>query len=282
MPEQTLELLKAGANAHQQDKFRAGNLVTIPAGKDVIVTGDLHGNRRNFERIVNFADLDNNPDTHLVLQEIIHGGPEDEKGGCLSFQILFEAIKLKINHPDNVHILMGNHDTAFISHSEVMKNGKEMNQSMRDALERSFGVRASEIDLEIARTLFAQPLAIKCANRIMLAHSLPSDSAVDDFDIGIFDRNLKVNDIVRPQSAYLWTWGRRQSKKNVDKLAKILDVDMFIVGHQNQPEGFKRISDKLLIIASDHNHGMFVKFNTSDQMTMDQLVSCVTPLASLI
>ena len=282
MSEQTLELLKAGACAHQQDKFRAGNLITIPAGKDVIVSGDLHGNRRNFQRIVNFADLDNNPDTHLVLQEIIHGGPEDEKGGCLSFQVLLEAIELKVAHPDNVHILMGNHDTAFISHSEVMKNGKEMNQSMRDALERCFGIRASEIDLEIARTLFAQPLAIKCENRIMLSHSLPSDNEVYNFDVGILNRKLKVNDIVRPQSAYLWTWGRRQSKETVNKLAKTFDVDIFLVGHQNQPEGFKRISDKLLIIASDHNHGMLVKFNTSNKMNMDQLVSCIIPLASLI
>jgi hypothetical protein len=281
MAQQVLQILKDGASAHQSDKFRKANTVFLPADADVIVSGDLHGNRRNFERIVSLAKLYKNPNTHIILQELIHGGPEDDSGGCLSFQLLIDAVKLKIEYPDNVHFLLGNHDTAFISRSEVMKNGKEMNQSMRDAMKRYFKKESENIDLEMARLLFAQPLAIMCPNRIMISHSLPADRLFEKFEPGILNRHLKVNDIVRPQSAYLFTWGRRQSPEVINKLAGIFDVDTFIVGHQSQPTGFDRYTDKMLIIASDHSHGVVVRFNCSKKYSIDELISCILPLASI-
>ena len=36
-------------------------------------------NRGNFGKIVRMADLANNPDRYVVLQEILHGGPEDDQ-----------------------------------------------------------------------------------------------------------------------------------------------------------------------------------------------------------
>ena len=81
MPETTVELLRAGIQANDADRLRHGNLIRLPADGHAIVTGDIHGHRRNFERVVSFADLENNPDTHVVLQEIIHGGPEGPLGG---------------------------------------------------------------------------------------------------------------------------------------------------------------------------------------------------------
>lgn len=282
MAQETLELFKSGSAANKADKFRKGNIIFLPENATVIATGDLHGNRRNFDRIVRYSDIANNPNTHLILQEIIHGGPEDDFGCCLSFQLLTDAVKLKLQYPDNVHILLGNHDTAFISHSEVMKNGKEMNLSMRDAIKRCFEENSDEIDLEIARFLFSQPLAAKTANRMMLCHSLPADRFVDQFDPAVLNRELKINDIVRPQSAYLFTWGRRQSPETIEKMASLFDVDIFIVGHQTQPNGFNRYNDKMLIIASEHNHGVAVKFNSQKKYSIDDLVDCIIPLASIV
>ena len=133
MPQTIVDLLNKGIEAVNTDKFRRGNVVRLPDKGDLIITGDIHGHRRNFERMVAYADLENNPDRHIVLQEIIHGGPEDSQGGCLSYKLLFDAVRYKLSFPDRVHIIMGNHDTAFISNSEVMKNGKGMNRSMRSA-----------------------------------------------------------------------------------------------------------------------------------------------------
>ncbi|RPJ72591.1 MAG: hypothetical protein EHM20_13575, partial [Alphaproteobacteria bacterium] len=81
MPEKTIELLNRGMEANHADKYRQGNIVCLPSHGSVLVTGDLHGHRRNFERIVALANLAHNKNAHVILQEIIHGGPEDAEGG---------------------------------------------------------------------------------------------------------------------------------------------------------------------------------------------------------
>jgi len=276
-----IELLKTGENANHNDRFRSDNLVLLPNEGDVIVTGDIHGHRRNFEKIVKFADLKNNPDRHVVLQEIIHGGSEDQKGGCLSFELLFDVVKYKIEFPDQLHIILSNHDTAHINNSEVMKAGKEMNLAMHVGLQGYFKKEAEKVDLAIRQFLFSQPLAVKCQNRIWISHSLPADKFVDDFDPGIFYRQLKVNDVVRPNSAYLLTWGRRHKQPALNDLAKLFDVDLFVLGHQPQETGFIKAGENLIIIASDHNHGCFLNFDLARSYNIDELISCIKPLASI-
>jgi hypothetical protein len=135
MPHTIVDLLNEGKEANNADKFRRGNVIYLPASGNLIVTGDIHGHRRNFERMVAFADLDNNPERHIVLQEMIHGGPQDAEGGCLSYRVLFDAVHYKLRFPDRVHIIMGNHDIACINETNVMRGGKEMTRFMRLALE---------------------------------------------------------------------------------------------------------------------------------------------------
>jgi predicted phosphodiesterase len=247
----------------------------------LIITGDIHGHRRNFERITAFADLANNPDRHIVLQEIIHGGPEDSQGGCLSYQLLFDVVRYKLTFPDRVHIIMGNHDTAFINNSEVMKDSKEMNLAMRLALKREFQQAGANVGLAIKQFLFSQPLALRCDNRIWVSHSLPSDRSVDKFDPKILDRKLKINDVVRPGSAYLLTWGRKHSQALLDKMAKLFDVDIFILGHQPQEQGWSQAGDNLIIIASNHNHGCLLSTDLTKSYTIEQLIDSTVPLASI-
>ncbi len=277
----TVDLLKKGVEANNADAFRKGNLIALPADGSAILTGDIHGHRRNFERIVTFADLDHNPKRHVVLQEIIHGGPEDAEGGCLSYKLLFDVIRYKVAFPDRVHVIMGNHDTAFINSSEVMKNGKEMNRAMSSAVEREFGSAGAEIILKIKQFLFSQPLAVRSQNRIWISHSLPGNHAADKFDPAIIDRPLKVNDIVRPGSAYLLTWGRRHSQSLLDKMAEAFDVDNFVLGHQRQEQGWSRAGDNLIIIASDHNHGCLLPVNLAESYTIERLAGSIVPLTSI-
>ena len=281
MPQTIIDLLNKGIEANDADRFRVGNLIHLPADGNLIMTGDIHGHRRNFERILAFADLANNPDRHIVLQEIIHGGPEDSEGGCLSYKLLFDVIRYKVDFPHRVHIIMGNHDTAFINNSKVMKNGKEMNRSMRLALDHQFQQASTDIKLAIRQFLFSQPLAVRCENRIWLSHSLPSDRYVDKFDRQILDKRLKINDIVRPGSAYLLTWGRKMSQALLDKMAKLFDVDIFILGHQPQQQGWKQAGKNLIIIASNHNHGCLLPIDMAKSYTIEELINSIVPLASI-
>lgn len=281
MPQTIIDLLGRATEANNADKYRRGNLVRLPAEGSLIVTGDLHGHRRNFERIITYADLENNPDRHLIFQEIIHGGPEDSCGGCLSYKLLYDVFRYKLSFPDRVHVIMGNHDTAFINNSEVMKDGKEMNRAMRDAMEREFGRAAADIQLATRQLLFSQPLAVRCENRLWISHSLPADRFAGKFDPGIFDRQLKINDVVRPGSAYLLTWGRKHSQALLDKMAAKLDADFFILGHQPQDQGWCRAGKNLIILASNHNHGCLLSIDLAKSYTIEQLVESLVPLASI-
>ncbi len=281
MSQTIIDLLNKGTQANSEDKFRRGNLIQLPAEGDLIITGDLHGHRRNFERTVAFADLAGQPDRHIVFQEIIHGGPEDDEGGCLSYQLLFDIIRYKLSFPDRVHVIMGNHDTAFINNSEVMKDGKEMNRSMRGAIKREYEKDAVKILFAIKQNLFSQPLAVRCENRIWLSHSLPSDRLADKFNPEILNRELKVNDVVKPGSAYLLTWGRKMSQELLDKMAEIFDIDIFVLGHQPQEMGWCQAGENLIIIASNHNHGCLLPVDLAKSYTVEQLIEALVPVASL-
>jgi len=281
MPQTIVDLLNEGKEANNADKFRRGNVIYLPAGGSLVATGDIHGHRRNFDRIVAFADLDNNPERHIVLQEIIHGGAEDTEGGCLSYKLLFDVVRYKLSFPDRVHIIMGNHDISFINNSDVMRGGKEMNRSMRLALEREFKQDGADITLAISQYLLSQPLAVKCENRMWLSHSLPGDRLADKFNRQVLDRPLENDDMVKPGSAYLLTWGRKHTQKTLNKMAELLGVDIFILGHQAQPEGWSRAGENLIIIASDHNHGCLLPVDAGKSYTVETLVESIVPLASI-
>jgi len=281
MPQTIVDLLNEGKEANNADKFRRGNVIYLPAGGSLVATGDIHGHRRNFDRIVAFADLDNNPERHIVLQEIIHGGAEDTEGGCLSYKLLFDVVRYKLSFPDRVHIIMGNHDISFINNSDVMRGGKEMNRSMRLALEREFKQDGADITLAISQYLLSQPLAVKCENRMWLSHSLPGDRLADKFNRQVLDRPLENDDMVKPGSAYLLTWGRKHTQKTLNKMSELLGVDIFILGHQAQPEGWSRAGENLIIIASDHNHGCLLPVDAGKSYTVETLVESIVPLASI-
>ena len=61
--------------------MRDGSLLRFPNYGQVVMTGDLHGQRRNFNRIRKIAALGDNPRRHLILQEACHGGLSYPNGG---------------------------------------------------------------------------------------------------------------------------------------------------------------------------------------------------------
>lgn len=281
MVKEIIELFHLGTVANQNDRYRRHNLIIMPSNGDLVIAGDIHGHRRNFERIVSYSALDKNPNRHLILQEIIHGGPQDRQGGCLSFDLLIDAVKLKVAFPDRVHFLLANHDTAFINDSDVMKAGKEMNALMRAAMRRRFESWTKNVESAIEQFLFSQPLAARCLNRIWISHSLPSDRQADKFDFSVFHRQLKVSDIVKPNSAYLLTWGRGQSNKTFDFFAKQLDVDFLVLGHQLQEDGWTSNNVNMIILDSQHNHGYLLHIKLDSPYTIDKLIGSLVPIASI-
>ncbi|MCK4958356.1 MAG: hypothetical protein KAT00_03130, partial [Planctomycetes bacterium] len=77
------------------------------------------------------------------------------------------------------------------------------------------------------------------------------------------------------------TWGRRHSEKGLARMRELLDVDMFILGHQPQDTGWAVAGKDLLILASDHNHGCLVPLDLAKSYTIEQVIDCIVPLASI-
>jgi hypothetical protein len=281
MAQKTVSLCSQVAELNYSGKFRQGNIIELPSKGRLIVTGDLHGHRKNFKRIIAYADLANNPDTYLIFQEILHGGDEDPHGGCLSFLLFFDILKLKLEFPEQVHLVMGNHDTAIVTDSEVIKGGKEMNDAFKNSLKLCFKSDFYDVNEAIKEYLLSQPLAVKTTSGIWMSHSLPADRYISDFDHEVFDRDLFPDDLLRGEPAYLLTWGRRHAEEKIQEFAEALGVKTFILGHQIQESGFSKAGENLIILTSEHNHGCLMAFDIAKPYTTDELVECIVPLASI-
>ena len=276
-----IELCENGIEQNYSSKYRKGNVIHLPEAGRVLITGDMHGHRRNFEKLVTFADLDNNPDMHVIFQEILHGGPEDDIGGCLSFKLFANILEYQLKYPDQVFLIMGNHDTAIIGNNDVMKGGKEMNQALKAAMKRHFEEEYQQVILKLKAYLLSQPIGVRCDNRIWVSHSLPANRLVDDFDMRIFDKQLALEDVIRHEPLYQLTWGRRHSQETLDKMAQKLDVDFFVLGHQPQDQGWTQAGDNLIILSSDHNHGCLINIDLAKNYSIDELANSVVMLASI-
>ncbi len=276
-----LDALNQGTRANHSDKFRTKNVILLPLSGELVISGDLHGHQRNLDRIITYANLAHHPNRHVVFQEIIHGGATTAEGGCLSYRVLLQVVRYKLQFPDQVHLIIGNHDTAFITNTEVMKDGREMNRAMTLAIKQEFPENHAEISQALQAFLFSQPLAVKTANGLWISHSLPADRWTEEFNPRIFVKPLDLSDCVKPGNVYLLTWGRNMSQPWLNQLATTLKTRLFILGHQPQPQGWNQAGGNLLLIASDHNHGCLVHADLQDQLSMQDLVNSIVPLSSI-
>ena len=99
------------------------------------------------------------------------------------------------------------------------------------------------------------------------------------FDSDIFQRQLTVVDMKSDPSLHALTWDRAHTPKCLELLTECFEADTFIVGHQPQPEGCSAQHDRMIILASDHNHGCYVRFELGRPYSCSELHGMVKPLA---
>jgi hypothetical protein len=64
-------------------------------------------------------------------------------------------------------------------------------------------------------------------------------------------------------------------------MAKVLDADIFVLGHQRQEQGYSQAGHNLIILASDHNHGCILPINVCKTYTVEELLNLIIPLAAI-
>ena len=253
--------------------LRAHQVVNLPADGELWMTGDMHDHRRNFDKLLRVADLANNPQRHLVLHELIHGDYYDATGADLSWVTLHRAAELKLDFPEQVHFMLANHDLAQIHGEGIMKAGASVCEAFTKGVKNQFKEQGTGVNVAITEFLLTLPLAIRCPNGIFCCHSMPTDSQIPTFDYTIFNRELTGPDYARKTGpVYQLIWGRHMTPAGVAPFAEQVGAKVIITGHQPQENGHLANGPHHLIIASDHNQGVFLPIDLGREYTVSDLV----------
>jgi len=280
--DQVLETFQTAAEENQLSTLRQHQVVQLPAEGEVWMTGDIHDHRTNFRKLLAAADLGNNPQRHLVLHELIHGDHFDAKGAEGSWETLYRAAELKCDFPGQVHFLLANHDLAQIHGEGIMKAGLSVCEAFTAGIKRDFGAAGTNMNVTITEFLLSFPLAIRTPGGLFFSHSLPTDSQMGTFDFDVFDRPLTGPDYRRRTGpVYQLIWGRGVTPAGVDVFAERMNAKLIVTGHQPQDNGYLVNGEKHLIIASDHNQGVYLPVELSGEYTTDTLVERLTKFVSL-
>ncbi len=277
-----LEALETAKEENRLSGFRTGQRVRLPASGEVWMTGDLHDHRTNITKLIKAADLANNPHRHLVLHEIIHGDHYDPDGAEDSWKSLYLAARLKCDFSNQVHFLLANHDLAQVFGDGIMKAGQSVCDAFHKGLKRDFADRYHYLEAAVSDFLLSSPLAIQTENGLWFSHSLPRNDEIDGFDYGVFDRELNGEDYKRRTgAAYQLIWGRGVRPDGVAKFAEKVGAKLIITGHQPQEMGYHFNGDQHLIIASDHNQGVYMPLKLDADYDMEMLQTRIRKFVAL-
>ncbi|MFQ6048197.1 MAG: metallophosphoesterase [Phycisphaerae bacterium] len=272
---------RRAAELNLQDRYRQGSIVRLPDYGQVVMTGDLHGHAKNFQKLQRFCRLEEAPVRHVVLHELIHGEPAGPNEPDRSCQLLLAAACWKVQHPDQVHFMQANHELAQLTGRAIARAGHSVLEAFEAGVAEIYGPAAESVLQAINEFILSLPLAVRTPNRIFLVHTLPDDRYIPTFDVGIFDRPLSRADLGEGGGAYQLVSGRTRKPENIQYLAEKLQVDCFIVGHQHQEQGYALVHDRVIVLASDHNHGVFLPFDLARGYRPAELVRNVRKFVSV-
>lgn len=272
---------QAATQANLETPAREGNLVllTSESAEEVMVTGDLHGHRRNFNSIRRIADLENHPRRHLVMQEVCHGGPTyPSNGGCMSHTMLEDVAKLKATYPDRFHFIMSNHEMAELTDYPIVKQRKMLNLLFRLGLQEAYGPATEKVREAYLPFLRSCPLGVRVADDILVCHSAPANLNPHAFDATIFDRPLEPADFREHGQLFDMLWGRDFSQENAAKYAKMTHSKVLIHGHEPCSSGFEAPNDIQIILDCCGEKASYVVLPTDRALSHQEIVERIERL----
>ena len=223
--ENVILVFNEAAEATWQTRGREGNVVVLTPelADDVMITGDLHGHRRNFNLICRQAALDQHPRRHLVLQEVCHGGPTyPQNGGCMSHAMLEDVARLIKKYPNRVHFILGNHELAELTDYPIQKNKQMLNLLFRLGLQQMYGVAADKVREAFRAFLRSCPLAVRLPGGVFITHTLPERVDLQSFDRSIFYRELDPSEFSEQGDFFQLVWGRDYREENAQAFAELI------------------------------------------------------------
>lgn len=276
-----ISLFREAAEANRNDHYRKGDLLILPVEGDTIIAGDIHGNLENWDRLIEVADLANNPKRHLIIHELIHNIYRSALMPDKSWEILIEAAELKCDYPNNVHIVIGNHELSEIQGKAIMKNGQEIPLIFGDSSGNSkkFGKKVSEIKSAVLDFMRSQLIGVRHRGGIWMSHSIPSKQ-MHQFSLSMFDGSggAAISTLAKAQEQYKekiiedLTWGRDFSDKNVKAFIEKVKARILVVGHEPCDKGYGIPHPRMVILDSKDEHGVFLYLKNNHKYTHEEVV----------
>ena len=278
-PDRILATLRRAVQFFRDTPGRRGRFVSLEDVSEVFVSGDLHGNLENFRRLMTKADLARNPRRHFVLQEVVHGPFHYPAVGDKSHQLLDLLAALKCQFPRQVHFLLGNHELAQCMQRRIAKGDVDLNRCFREGVGAAYGGRAPEVYAVYLELLALVPVALRTPNRILLSHSLPPASKLDNFDPAALERDVSTEaDLLPGGSVHSVVWGRDTRAETAAAYLAKMDADLLISGHVPCDNGFDTPNDRQLILDSLGAVACYCLFATDRPLTLTELVQNVLTL----
>lgn len=275
-----IDTFQQAEQANLNTPRRNGAVVDLPDAGKLIMSGDLHDNSQNYHRLTKLAKLDASPTHYLILHEVIHG-PDLVNGLDLSVRMLVEVAALKCHYPDQVFVLQSNHELAQYRHEGILKEGRDTVESFDEGLEYLYADRADAVREAMNGYIHSLLLAVRCANGLLFSHSLPGNNRMRKFDPALLDHVPTHEALSTKGDLYHMVWGRNQSQKTADRLAEAWGCNQFVMGHQPADMGYEPFGENMLVLASDHAHGVALPVDLSRTYDQEQLIEALIPLASV-
>ncbi len=279
--ERILGYFERATQANLDTPGRTGNLVelTPDLAGEVMITGDLHGHRRNFNLIKRTAALADSPRRHLILQEVCHGGPTyPNTDGCMSHTVLEDVARLKAEFPERVHFILGNHELAEVADYPIQKNKQMLNLMFRQGLHQMYGPALERVRQAFLPFLRSSPLAVRLPHGVFVSHSLPEKCDTRRFDASIFSRELDEADFLDRTGIFELVWGRDYREENARAFAELVGARLLINGHEPCPQGYNAPNEVQVIIDCCGATGTYLLLPTDRELSHAEVVERVQKL----
>ncbi len=168
-----VQLLEDAAAGLRSSPFRRHCVERLPARGRLLATGDLHDNSIHLNKVLTLAGLDESPENHVVLHELIHGDMLIN-GMDFSHRMLARVAELVVRHPGQVHPLLANHELSQMTGRGVSKGAGNSVVLFDEALEYVYGSHWGEVEEAIKAFVAAMPIALLSDSGLLCATPCPT------------------------------------------------------------------------------------------------------------
>ena len=256
-------------------------LIKLPKQGRLLLVSDLHGNYDDYEAYINLWNSED-PDFHIAfLGDLIHSPYFNDR----SIEILDDVIE-KDKKYSNFHVLLGNHEWAHITHTDIYKDGENSREDFEHLISYKKGFIEPSIT-EYIRFFKTMPFFIQTENGLFISHAGPSKGikTIEDFN-SIFDgdyNNRFLNDFLwdRPTkdiygSRNIFSSHNRYNEGDVFNFLNIIGSKCMVVGH-SPVNGYSKVGNQLIISSSfETDNKVYLDIDLSkDILHMNHLLDCI-------